>query len=147
MEPFKNQFQVIWADLDPNAHMRHTAYNDYAAQVRVSLFDELKMPLNRLVASGFGPVLFHEDTSFFKEVFMNEKITVDCAALAYRRDMKIWKFRQQIFKENGSLACIIIATGAFMDLKKRKVVEPPKHIVDMLDGVPVTDDFHIFDKE
>ncbi|MFT6865337.1 MAG: acyl-CoA thioester hydrolase, partial [Cyclobacteriaceae bacterium] len=94
MEPFKNQFQVIWADLDPNAHMRHTAYNDYAAQVRVSLFDKFDMPLNKLVASGFGPVLFHEDTSFYKEVFMNEKITVDCAALAFRKDKKIWKFRQ-----------------------------------------------------
>ncbi|MEP4533279.1 MAG: acyl-CoA thioesterase [Cyclobacteriaceae bacterium] len=146
MEPFKNHFQVIWADLDPNAHMRHTAYNDYAAQVRVSLFDELELPLSKLVASGYGPVLFHEDTTFIKEVFMNEKITVDCAALAYRSDMKVWKFRQQVFKQDGQLACIIIATGAFMDLKTRKVVVPPPQIIEMLDRIPVTDDFHQFDK-
>ena len=132
---------MIWADLDPNAHMRHTAYNDYAAQVRVGLFDELSLPLAELVASGYGPVLFHEDTSFKKEVFMNERITVDCAALAFRKDLKIWKFRQQVWKQNGDLACVIIATGAFMSLKERKVVVPPQKIVDMLESIPKTEDF------
>lgn len=141
MEPFKQEFQVIWADLDPNAHMRHTAYNDYAAQVRVGLFDELGLPLAKLVASGYGPVLFHEDTTFKKEVFMNERITVDCAAMSYRKDLKIWKFRQQVWKQDGNLACTIIATGAFMSLTERKVVVPPKEIMDMLESVPKTDDF------
>lgn len=137
---------MIWADLDPNAHMRHTAYNDYAAQVRVSLFDWLEMPLNDLVASGYGPILMHEDTSFFREVRMNEKITVTCEALAFREDTKIWKFRQQILKESGELSCIIIATGAFMDLKTRKVVVPPEKILFMLDRIPKADDFHLFKK-
>ncbi|MFH6984199.1 acyl-CoA thioesterase [Marinoscillum luteum] len=141
MEPFKQQFQVIWADLDPNAHMRHTAYNDYAAQVRVGLFDELSLPLAELVASGYGPVLFHEDTTFKREVFMNERITVDCAAVAFRKDLKIWKFRQQVWKQNGELACVIIATGAFMSLKERKVVVPPQKIIDMLEKIPKTEDF------
>lgn len=145
MEPFKKEFQVIWADLDPNAHMRHTAYNDYAAQVRVSLFDDLGLPLQKLVASGYGPVLFHEDTTFKHEVFMNEKITVDCSALAFRKDLKIWKFRQQVFKQNGELACVIIATGAFMDLKLRKVVVPPQEIIDMLEKIPVAEDFQWFE--
>ncbi len=147
MEPFKQEFQVIWADLDPNAHMRHTAYNDYAAQVRVGLFDELNLPLAKLVATGYGPILFHEDTSFKNEVFMNEKITVTCAALAFRKDLKIWKFRQDVLKQNGQLACTVIATGAFMDLKARKVVVPPQQITDMLESIPKTEDFYWLEKE
>lgn len=146
MDPFKQTFQVIWADLDPNAHMRHTAYNDYAAQVRVGLFDFLQMPLNELVASGYGPVLFHEDTTFRREVFMNEQITVDCAALAFRQDLKVWKFRQQVWKQNEELACIIIATGAFMDLRQRKVVVPPEKIIAMLERIPKTEDFGWMEK-
>lgn len=137
---------MIWADLDPNAHMRHTAYNDYAAQVRVGLFDELGLPLNRLVASGYGPVLFQEDTTFSKEVFMSEHITVDCAALAFRKDLKVWKFRHQVLKQDGSLACTILATGAFIDLRQRKVVVPPKEIIDMLEKIPRTEDFHWLEK-
>ncbi|REE05745.1 acyl-CoA thioesterase [Marinoscillum furvescens] len=146
MEPYKQHFQVIWADLDPNAHMRHTAYNDYAAQVRVGLFDELGLPLKDLVASGYGPVLFHEDTTFKREVFMNEHITVDCAALSFRKDLKVWKFRQQIWKADESLACTVIATGAFMSLKERKVVVPPQQIIDMLERIPKTGDFHWLEK-
>lgn len=142
MEPFKQYFQVIWANLDPNAHMRHTAYNDYAAQVRVGLFDELNLPLQKLVAEGLGPVLFHEDTTFKSEVFMNEQITVDCAAVAFRKDLKVWKFRQQVWKQNGTLACTIIATGAFMSLKERKVIVPPREIIDMLEKIPKTEDFY-----
>lgn len=142
MKAFSKEFQVIWADLDPNAHMRHTAYNDYAAQVRVNLFDELGLPLQKLVAAGYGPVLFHEDTSFKREVSMNEKITVDCAALSFRKDLKIWKFRQQVLKHTGEVACVILATGAFMDLKLRKVVVPPIEITEMLDRVPKTEDFY-----
>lgn len=146
MEPFNQTFQVIWADLDPNAHMRHTAYNDYAAQVRVALFDELGLPLQRLVASGYGPVLFHEDTTFRKEVLMNERIVVDCAALAFRKDLKVWKFRQQVWKADHQLACTILATGAFMSLKERKVVVPPKQIIEMLEKVPKTEDFFWLEK-
>ncbi|MFY0605166.1 MAG: thioesterase family protein [Cyclobacteriaceae bacterium] len=145
MEPFKQSFQVIWADLDPNAHMRHTAFNDYVAQVRVGLFEELGTPLPQLVASGFGPIIFHEDITFKKEVFMSERIQVDCAAVGFRKDFKVWKFKQQVWKENGQLACTVIATGAFMDLKQRKVVVPPQSILDMLDQVPKTEGFDWFE--
>ncbi|MFT4835071.1 MAG: acyl-CoA thioester hydrolase [Marinoscillum sp.] len=144
MEAFQQTFQVIWADLDPNVHMRHTAYNDYAAQVRVMLFDELGLPLQKLVDSGFGIVLFHEDTTFKKEVFMNEKIKVDCAAMGFRQDYKVWKFRQCVYKSSGEMACEILATGAFMSLKERKVVVPPKDILAILDRIPKTEDFKLF---
>nr|WP_299046804.1 thioesterase family protein [uncultured Polaribacter sp.] len=32
---FEVSFNTKWSDFDPNRHMRHTAYNDYAAEVRV----------------------------------------------------------------------------------------------------------------
>lgn len=146
MDPIKIKFNVIWADLDPNAHMRHTAYNDYAAQVRVRMFDEFGFTLNKLLKIGYGPLLFQENTTFIKEVRMNEMITVDCAAYALRKDRKIWKFRHRVFNEAGELACVIEVTGAFLDLKARKVVVPPEEIVAMLDRVPTTEDFQWFDK-
>ena len=146
MKPFQQTFQVIWADLDPNAHMRHTAYNDYAAQVRFALFNDFDFPISKLVAEGYGPVLFKEETTFVREVFMNERIIVDCAAAAMRSDLKVWKFRQQVLKQDSQLACTIIATGAFMDLKTRRVVIPPSGISNMLEKIPKTEDFHYFEK-
>lgn len=78
---------------------------------------------------------------------MNEKISVTCAAVAFRKDLKIWKFRQDVLKSNGKVACTIIATGAFMSLKERKIVVPPQEITDMLERIPKTDDFYWLEKE
>ena len=33
---FSKNFEPIWADMDPNQHMRHTAYNNYAEIGRAS---------------------------------------------------------------------------------------------------------------
>lgn len=145
MKPFEQEFQVIWADLDPNAHLRHTAYNNYAAQVRAALFDHLGLPLAKFVASGVGVILFHEDTTFKKEVLMNEKITVDCAAMGFRKDYKIWKFRHNIKKASGDIACTILVTGAFMNLKERKVAPPPPEMTEVIKNVPLTEDFEWLD--
>jgi len=75
--------------------MRHTAYNDYAAQVRVRMFDEFGFPLYKIMKMGYGSLLFQENTTFIKEVKMNEMITVDCAAYALRRDKKILEFSRR----------------------------------------------------
>ena len=146
MNSLKKQFNIIWADLDPNGHMRHTAYNDYAAQVRVSLFDELGFPLSRILEMGIGPLLLQENTQFVKEIHINEVISVDCAAFGLRQDRKIWKFRHQVFNTKHDLSCIIEVTGAFLDLSARKIITPPKEIIEMIDLVPRTEDFSWFEK-
>ena len=46
---FKVSFNTKWADFDPNRHMRHTAYNDYAAEVRVRYFASQNFTLNDFV--------------------------------------------------------------------------------------------------
>lgn len=38
-QPLTKEFEVKWADLDPNRHMRHSAYNDYAAHMRVKFLE------------------------------------------------------------------------------------------------------------
>ncbi|NOR86119.1 MAG: thioesterase, partial [Bacteroidales bacterium] len=35
---------VMWAQIDANQHMRHSAYADYAAQARMGLLDSLGLP-------------------------------------------------------------------------------------------------------
>jgi len=49
-------FQTRWADMDPNGHLRHTAYNDYAAQVRINFLNEFDLPIHKLLQMGIGPI-------------------------------------------------------------------------------------------
>ena len=42
---FQVTFATKWSDFDPNRHMRHTAYNEYAAEVRVRYFTAQKFSI------------------------------------------------------------------------------------------------------
>ncbi|MFY0688226.1 MAG: thioesterase family protein [Cyclobacteriaceae bacterium] len=141
MDSFSKKFDIIWADLDPNDHMRHTAYNDYAAQVRVSFFEEKAMPLDKLKTMGVGPILFREETLFFKEIRMSETIRVEFQVGQTRKDGSKWRFVQNVFNEQEELAAIITVEGAWLDLNKRKVTVPPAEIAKSLITAPRTEDF------
>lgn len=40
-EVFEQEYHVRWSDLDPNMHMRHTAYADLCATTRFSYLESL----------------------------------------------------------------------------------------------------------
>ena len=141
MPEFKKQFQSIWANLDPNGHMRHTAYNDYAAQLRLSYFEEHGFPFHKLMDMHIGPILFREETKFLKEIRMGEKLEVDLSVSKCRRDGTKWTFIHRVLKLDGSVSAIIEVDGAWLDLQKRRVTVPPREIIDLVVNIPKTDDF------
>lgn len=141
MSEFSREFTVIWADLDPNRHMRHSAYNDYAAQLRLEFFTEYGLDLNQLMKLGIGPILFREETRFFKEVTMSERIKVTFAIQKTRKDGSKWSIEHNIHKENGELASRIVVDGAWLDLAKRKITVPPVELADILANAPRSEDF------
>lgn len=143
MKEFFRTFKIIWADLDPNRHMRHTAYNDYAAQVRIEFFASQGLDIKRLSELGVGPILFREDTKFKREVHMNETIKVTFELSAFRENGYKWGIRHNIFKENDELACTIDTSGAWLDLNLRKIVIPPDEVANSLKSAPKSEDFQL----
>jgi acyl-CoA thioester hydrolase len=141
MQKYTKQFDVIWADLDPNRHMRHTAYNDYAAQVRVAFMDDNGIGFDEMEKLMLGPVLFKEETHFLSEVRMGERITVDLQIAGLSLDGERWKMVHQVFKSDGSLSAVIKVEGAWMDMVKRKLKQPPKELVNKFNELPKTDDY------
>lgn len=141
MNEVKYKFAAIWANLDPNGHMRHTAYNDYCAQARLLYFEDLGIPFNEVMKMGVGPILFREDTRFFKEIRMNEKFEVGFAVIRMRKDCSKWSFRHNIYNSKGELSARIEVDGAWLDLKARKTTVPPKAVIDRLDEAIKSEDF------
>jgi acyl-CoA thioester hydrolase len=143
MQEYIKTFQVIWADLDPNNHMRHTAYNDYAAQVRLSFFLDNGFSVQHMSRLQIGPILFKEETTFLREVGMNEIITVNCLNAGMRKDGSRWKIVHEIYKADHVKAAIIKVEGAWMDLKMRKLAIPPEELLHVVEKMPKTQDFEI----
>lgn len=138
---FQVSFKTKWSDFDPNRHMRHTAYNDYAAEVRVRFFQEHGLSINEFAKLNIGPILFKEETSFLKEIHIGENITVHMELEGVSRGIERWRFNHQIFNQEGKLSAEIKVYGAWIDLNKRKLTVPPSQFVKIFEDLPKTDNF------
>ncbi|GAA3944469.1 thioesterase family protein [Hymenobacter algoricola] len=129
-------YTVRWADMDPNAHMRHSAYTDYAAQVRLEYLAEHGFTMRRFAELAMGPILFREDTRFLKEVGISEAIRVTAEAVGLSADGSRWRILHTIFKADGRAAATITVDGAWLDLRQRKLMVPPADMVEAMRQMP-----------
>ncbi|MDX1639224.1 MAG: acyl-CoA thioesterase [Balneolaceae bacterium] len=141
MEPYSKTFEVKWADMDPNRHMRHSVYNDYATQTRVGMFSEFGLSIEEISEMGYGPILFREETKFLREIQLQEIITVHCTIWAMRRDGSRWSIGHEIYREDGIKAAEIIVDGAWLALKSRKLGTPPDRLLEVMDRMPKAEEF------
>ncbi|MDE2196252.1 MAG: thioesterase family protein [Gammaproteobacteria bacterium] len=142
--PYRIAFTVRWADLDPNGHMRHTAYMDYAAQARLACLADLGFTLQRFHTLQLGPILFREDSRYLHEVRANERITVTAAAVGQSPNKKHWRIRHQILCDDGTLACVVDCQGAWFDIVARRVVPAPPELDAALQKMPKAEDYADF---
>lgn len=140
---YKVKFSTRWADFDPNRHMRHSAYNDYAAEARVRFFRDHGFSLAEFNKQNIGPVLFSENTKFLREINLSEDITVELFVKGLSKDGRKFKFQHNIYKENNVLAAQIEVFGAWLDLSQRKLTIPPQEIVTTFEALDKSVDFEI----
>ncbi len=138
---FKINFNTKWSDFDPNRHMRHTAYNDYAAEVRVRFFQKHGLSINEFAKLNLGPILFKEETSFFKEIHIGENISVHMELEGVSKGIERWRIKHQVFNKDGILSAEIKVYGAWLDLTKRKLAFPPKKFAAIFDDLPKSENF------
>ncbi len=144
-QTYTKTFEVIWADLDANAHMRHSAYADYGAQARIGFLSEHGFGLPQFMKLKLGPILFREDLRYLREIRANEKITVTCEAVGISPNLKHWRIRHRIFRQDGELACVIECQGAWFDLVARKVVPAPAELAAVMKQMPKSEDYAEFE--
>lgn len=146
-DTFSQRFSVRWADLDANAHMKNTAYMEYAIQVRFAYFNHHGFSAQEFAKRGFGPVIFREEISYFKEVHMLEEIDVTMLLGAINSDASRFILVNEIFKADGQKAASTRTEGAWLDLKTRKLTAPPTELAEILLNLKRTDDFQPIEKK
>jgi acyl-CoA thioester hydrolase len=138
---YKVTFATKWSDFDPNRHMRHTAYNEYAAEVRVRYFAAQNFSIEKFTQHNLGPILFTEETSFRKEIHIGENISVNIKLSGLSANNERWKLVHEIFNEAGQLSAVIKVYGAWIDLTKRKLIAPPKEAENLFLNLTKIDGF------
>lgn len=138
---YKIAFHTKWADFDANKHMRHTAYNDYAAECRMRFFKDNGFPIDQFEKHNFGPVLFKEETNFYREIKLGESISIELFLEGMSAKGERFKMFHKIFREDGFLAAEIKIYAAWINLIIRKLCNPPVGIINTFNSLERIENF------
>ena len=138
---FTCPFEVRWADLDGNGHVRNTAFSEYATHTRFRLLAAHGFGAGRLQAERFGPVMMREETRYRRELRLGDTVavTVRCAGLS--ADASHWRVRQEVRRGDGKEAAVLTITGGWIHLDSRRLMVPPPELAAVLLALPRTTDF------
>lgn len=137
---FEQKLHIRWSDLDPNGHVRHSVYYDFAAQLRTELFIARGIRVEDMAKAGFGPVLFEEKANFRRELHFGDDLIMSGSLKLLREDYGRFAFVHEIWR-GDTLCATVEVFGAFIDLKLRKLTLPPQDFIDKLSNLPRHEDF------
>lgn len=140
MSEFKSELHLRWSDLDPNQHLRHSVYYDFAAQQRTEMFSHFQIDLAELTQRDFGPVLFEEGARFRRELRFGQRYHMTGVVQSLRRDYSRFHFMHQIWQAD-KLCAEVEVRGAWMSLSQRKLIVPPEDFCAKLAAFPRAADF------
>ena len=145
MEKFIKDVQVRWSDLDPNFHLRHSVYYDWGAFCRIEFLVAHGLTSEGMMKMNFGPILFREECIFRKEIFLNDKVTINLEMLKAKRNFSKWSIQHSIFKDSDTIAAILTVDGAWIDTVKRNLAIPPQEVVHIFNQMPASENFQWMD--
>ena len=136
MSDFIKDIQVRWSDLDPNFHVRHSAYYDWGAFCRIEFLNAYGLTSDVMIGLQFGPILFREECIFRREIRMEDKISINLQLLKSRKDFSRWSIKHEIIKGDGQLAAQLTVDGAWINMVQRKLATPPEKVAEVFDQMP-----------
>lgn len=141
MEKFSLPIQVRWSDIDQNRHLRHSAYYDYGATVRIACFSEHGLTNLKFEDLHIGPILFREEAIFKREIKFEDKIIADIEVTRAAENFARWSLRHNIYKDDGTLCAVLNLDGAWIDIVKRKLAIPDEYVQNIFRDFPRAKDF------
>ncbi len=133
MKAFELPIHVRWSDCDANQHVRHSAYYDYGAHARITFFNTQGFSSSRMQELGIGPILFKEECSFIKEIRLDSAIKINLLKGSIAADGSKWTLHHEILGMSNNKHAHITVHGAWMDLRKRKLISPPAELAELID--------------
>jgi acyl-CoA thioester hydrolase len=145
MAIFSMPLQVRWADLDPNFHLRHSVYYDWAAMCRIRYLNEHGLTPLVMQKLHFGPIIFREEAVFRKEIKFDDLVTINLKLIKGRKDYSRWTIAHEIKKNDDTLCAVVTIDGAWLNLIERKLYTPKEEVTRVFQGMPVDENFQWLD--
>lgn len=138
---FEKKFQIGWRDVDPNGHVANMVYLEYAVDTRIAFFASQGFPPINFVKYGFGPVIKSDFTEYYREVMMLDEIRVTMEDGGHSEDLSRFRIVNTIYRADGEMAARVTTIGGWLNLRERKLMEPPEEIKAAWNSLTRTEDF------
>jgi acyl-CoA thioester hydrolase len=143
MATFTMPYEIRWADLDGNGHVRYSAYIDATADLRYRYFAQHGFRPQDFVAAGIGPVYTSMTAEFLREVFLGETVTITYQVAGLSPRGSRWRVRHDFLKDTGKKAVTVSLEGVLLDLAARKPVLPSPELLTVMQEMPRAADFEV----
>lgn len=108
--------------VDSLGHMNNATYLALFEEARWEAITERGYGFKEIQKMKQGPVILEVNLKFQREVLLRETITITLEMLGYKG--KIAQMKQQMIKDDGSVASEAVFTFGLFDMKERKLIEP-----------------------
>ncbi|WP_433192484.1 acyl-CoA thioesterase [Nocardia sp. CA-107356] len=110
-------------ELDTLGHLDQAVYLQHAEHARSELLRAAGIGQDKLIASGFGPVVLESTIKYLHELRGGDEVTINCE---FEWDSgKIFRIHQETRKLDGTVAAKVTIVGGVLDLTARKLVADP----------------------
>ena len=141
MTSYTKPIELRWSDLDPNFHLRHSAYYDFGAYVRIWFLRDHGLSTTVMQEQHFGPIIFREECIFRREIKLGDNVTINVQLLKAREDLSRWSIQHQFIKDGDQLAATLIVDGAWIDTELRKLTTIPENARESFAKMPKAENF------
>ena len=119
---FEYEVLIRESHLDSFGHVNNAAYLVLFEEARWDFITKNGYGLREVQALQQGPVVLELKMKFKKEITLREKIKITLELLDSRG--KISRFKQEMIKEDGTVATELELTFGLFDLRARKLIDP-----------------------
>jgi YbgC/YbaW family acyl-CoA thioester hydrolase len=123
MNEFSTKIQILESHLDTFGHVNNATYLSLYEQARWQFITERGFGLKEIQKRAVGPVILELNLKFKKEITNREVIEIKSFPEEPKREL-IMQMKQNMLKEDGSIASTLELTVGLMDLKARKLIAP-----------------------
>lgn len=143
---YYKKYNIRWSDIDANRHLSHSSYHKLTADIRITLINN-SFNLYKMLKINIGTILFYEEIFYFNEFLPMETIYLTLETVGLSNNGKFFKFNHNFYKKNGIHSAYSKVIGSWIDLNERKLITPPKIILELIKKNTYSKDFKILTKE
>jgi acyl-CoA thioester hydrolase len=141
MSNYSKKVEIRWSDIDPNFHLRHSAYYDFGAFVRISFMTENGLTPFIMQQQHIGPILFREECVFKREIHFHDSVEINLHMVKSTPDMSRWTMVHEVWKNGDTLSAVITIDGAWINTETRKLAIPPDSFKTIFEAIPRAGNF------